>query len=61
LNVRGRPHDDRACRKGIENYCTFSLDELAPGAPARLVEAAHRLEEFEDVRVLTELVSSPAS
>ena len=41
--------------------CTFSLDELAPGAPERLVEAADRLEEVEDVQVLTGLVSSPAS
>jgi 2-methylcitrate dehydratase PrpD len=41
--------------------CTFSLDELAPGVPARLVEAADRLEEVEDMRVLTELVSCPAS
>ena len=41
--------------------CTFSLDELAPGAPERLVEAVDRLEEVEDVQVLTGLVSSPAS
>ncbi|MGA9013624.1 MAG: hypothetical protein WB509_14095, partial [Acetobacteraceae bacterium] len=41
--------------------CTFSLDTLAPSAPTRLVEVVDRLEEIEDVRVLTGLVSSPAS
>jgi aconitate decarboxylase len=38
--------------------CTFSLDELAPGPPERVVEAADRLEEIEDVQVLIGLVSS---
>ena len=41
--------------------CTFSLDELAPGAPERLVEAVDRLEEVEDVRQLTELVAGATS
>jgi 2-methylcitrate dehydratase PrpD len=37
--------------------CTFSADALRPGAPAGLVDAADRLEEVDDVRLLTELVS----
>ena len=41
--------------------CTFSLDGLAPGAPARLVEMVDRLQEVEDVRLLTKLASSPSS
>ena len=39
--------------------CTFSLDDLAPGAPARLVDVVDRLEAVEDARLLAELVSSP--
>jgi aconitate decarboxylase len=41
--------------------CTFSRDTLAPGAPERLVEVVDRLQEVEDVRLLTVLVSSPPS
>ena len=41
--------------------CTFSQDDLARDAPARLVEAVDRLQDVADLRVLTELASSPIS
>jgi hypothetical protein len=39
---------------------TFAADSLAPDASERLVEAVDRLEELEDVRLLTELSPIPA-
>jgi aconitate decarboxylase len=39
--------------------CMFAADALAPSASERLVEVVDRLEEAEDVHVLTDLLSSP--
>jgi hypothetical protein len=37
--------------------CTFSTDALRPDASAGLVDLVDRLDEIDDVRLLTELVS----